>query len=79
MEDVAAGSTESRKSELQDAFMKFRERKLRALKNESFMRQASAVERTPEQMQRLRAKFIEVAKSYYGIPYGKSIISLTVC
>eukprot|EP00698_Gefionella_okellyi_P003003 TRINITY_DN12830_c0_g1_i1.p1 TRINITY_DN12830_c0_g1~~TRINITY_DN12830_c0_g1_i1.p1 ORF type:complete len:254 (-),score=25.28 TRINITY_DN12830_c0_g1_i1:648-1409(-) len=60
---------------LQEAFKQFRDRKLRALRNEAFVKQQFDEKRTsPTQKKHLRRRFIECARSYYGVPYHKKYL-----
>jgi len=58
-------------SELQQAFLKFRERKLRAMRNETFMKKQVATRVSPTRNDQLRKRFIECARSYFGVPYHR--------
>ena len=60
------------KVSLQDRFSRFRNERLHKNKEKVELRKQSALKRTdPEFKQKLREKFIEHTKKYYGVPYKK--------
>ena len=57
-------------SSLQDAFSKFRDRKIKQLQLQKASRKA-CVNRTPEEKDVLRQKFVEQLKKYIDVPYAE--------
>ncbi|XP_072040892.1 LOW QUALITY PROTEIN: uncharacterized protein [Amphiura filiformis] len=59
-------------SSLQDAFLKFRIARQNVIKQSQMMKERElATMCDSNQMWQLRMKFVEVAKSYFGVPYAK--------
>lgn len=69
-EDVLNNDFDNKGTSLQNAFSKFRERKLRDLKLQKASRKSKA-QRTPEFKDALRIKFVEQCKKYLGVPYAE--------
>lgn len=60
------------KVSLQDAFAKFRSKRVASHKYANYKKKVEETDRTSEShKERLRAKFIETAKKYMGVPYAK--------
>ena len=69
-EDVINNDFDNKGASLQNAFSKFRDRKLRDLKLQKASRRTKA-QRTPEFKNTLRIKFVDQCKKYLGVPYAE--------
>lgn len=69
---IVTGSLKSETQSLQDKFAKFMKIRKDQMKYEEKLRSIEKIDRNnPEQIQKLREKFVETAKKYIGVPYAK--------
>jgi len=62
----------SKNGSLQDSFNRFRKKKIEKHKYKNYLKEKANIERRdPAFKQRLREKFVETAKKYYGVPYKR--------
>ena len=62
----------SQNTSLQEAFAKFREQKKKEMRNKTFIKKSSALNRdSQEYINQLREKFIARARHYIGVPYAQ--------
>jgi len=67
-ENAQPGLNRNENGSLQDAFERFRQRKIQEKK---LLKDAQKIERTPEFKAELRRKFVEQCKKYIGVPYAE--------
>lgn len=66
-------TTGNTKASLQDHFKRFRKKRTEQIKYKQFLssKNKNVDRKDPVFKQRLREKFVETAKKYYGVPYAK--------
>lgn len=66
------GNSNTAKTDLRANFERFKKQKVEQIKYKKYVSSQNVVDRKdPEVKQRLREKFLETAKKYFGVPYAK--------